>query len=110
MLRSSPSTEDASMAKAIETAIPARIRERHRRSQLASDRRTGAQSRREIWVQKRRWLRCQWRVMIVVAVPTAVAVAFIQARVWQPLAPYTIGALVASAVWAVYTVMLETGG
>src|SRR6185295_1140201 len=98
------------MAKAIETAIPARFRERHRQAQLASDRRTGAQSRREIWVHKRQWLRRQWQVLIVMAVPTAVAVALIQAYVWRQLAPYAIGALVASAVWAVYTVMLETGG
>ena len=98
------------MAKTAETAIPMRLRDRHRRVQLASDRRAGAHSRREVRERQRRWVRCHWRPMVVVAAFTSVMAGFIHVIVWQPVAPYAIGALFASAAWWVYTLMLQTGG
>ena len=98
------------MAKAMETAIPVRLRDRHRRAQLASDRRAGTHSRREVRALQRRWLRRHWMPIVLVAVLAIVMAGFINVFVWQPAAPYAIGALLASAAWWVYTMMLETGG
>ena len=98
------------MAKTIETAIPVRLRDRHRRAQLASDRRAGTHSRREVRALQRRWLRRHWMPIVLVAVLAIVMAGFINVFVWQPAAPYAIGALLASAAWWVYTMMLETGG
>jgi len=98
------------MAKTIENVIPAGLRDRARKAHLASDHRTGASSRREVRARHRRWLRRQWHVTAVVAALTGFAVAAVHVFVWKPVAPYVIGALLASAAWQIYTMMLETGG
>ena len=98
------------MAKTRETAIPVRLRDRHRRAQLASDRRAGAQSRREVRARQRRWLRRHLMPMVLVAALASMMAGFIHLFVWQPVAPYAIGALLASTAWWVYAMMLETGG
>jgi anti-sigma-K factor RskA len=65
------------MARTIESAIPGRIRERHRRTELASDRRLGTQSRREGRARQRRWLRTQWRVILLAAALAIVMAGFV---------------------------------
>lgn len=91
-------------------AIPARIRERRRIVQLASDRRTGAHSRRLLRTRQLRWIRIHWQ-LCVLTVPLCVALtALVVLVVPQPFAPYVVGALVASVGWMIYVLMLETGG
>ena len=91
-------------------AIPARIRERRRIVQLASDRRTGAHSRRLLRTRQLRWIRIHWQ-LCVLTVPLCVALtALVVLVVPQPFTPYVVGALVASIAWLIYVLMLETGG
>lgn len=47
---------------------------------------------------------------MLVTVLAGLAAGFVHVFVWQPVAPYAIGALLASAAWWVYAMMLETGG
>ena len=94
---SSQRIEDAEMAKTMETAVPERLRSRHRRAHLASDRRTGAHSRREVRMRQRRWIRRYWLAIMLVTVLAGLAAGFVHVFVWPPVAPYAIGALLASA-------------
>lgn len=61
-------------------------------------------------MRQRRWLRRHWLAIMLVTVLAGLAAGFVHVFVWQPVAPYAIGALLASAAWWVYTMMLETGG
>lgn len=61
-------------------------------------------------MRQRRWLRRPWLAIMLVTVLAGLAAGFVHVFVWQPVAPYAIGALLASAAWWVYAMMLETGG
>ena len=98
------------MAKTMENVIPAGLRDRARKAHLASDRRTGAYPRRQVRVVRRRWLQRHWLLITVTAILACLATAGIHAFVWQPVAPYAIGALVTSVPWWIHSMMLETGG
>ncbi len=61
-------------------------------------------------MRQRRWLRRGWRVIVLAAVLAVLLAGFVQVFVPKPVAPYAIGALIASTAWWVYVLMLETGG
>lgn len=98
------------VARSFEGAIPARIRQRHRLTELASDRRAGVHSKRQLHYQQRRWLQSRWHLILRVAAMVGILAAAIHFFVWEPVAPYVVGATLASAAWWVYAMMLETAG
>jgi hypothetical protein len=88
----------------------ARFREFRRTLELASDSRVGAFARRELRKHQTHWLRSHWQ-FIATSVPTAAVLSAITlVFIPQPLAPYLVGAIVASVAWWIYVTMLETGG
>ena len=87
-----------------------RLRRRYRLAELSSDRRVGAQSRRQLRDEQRHWLRLQWRLIVMAGAFASVVAAAIHAFAWKPVAPYVVGAVLTSAGWWIYTLMLETGG
>ncbi|MEK7794567.1 MAG: nuclease-related domain-containing protein, partial [Candidatus Hydrogenedentota bacterium] len=88
----------------------ARIRELRRTVELAADSRVGAYARRELRNHQTQWLRSNWQ-FIATSVPTAAVLSAITlVFIPQPLAPYVVGAIVASVAWWIYVTMLETGG
>lgn len=98
------------MTRSEHFVVPGRLGGRHREFVLSSDRRVGAQSRRDLRKAQTRWAHVHWPLMAIAAL-TAVAFAvlallFIPSRV----APYVVGALLASPAWWIYTLMLEVGG
>jgi hypothetical protein len=98
------------VARSFERASSARIQQRFRLAKLAGGDRVGAQSRRELHEQQRRWLRARWHLILMVAAVAGLMAAAVHSLVWAPAAPYVVGATLASSAWWVYTMMLETGG
>src|SRR5690606_2088889 len=86
------------------------LKDRRRRNELGSDRRAGSHSRRELSRLRRAWLRRSWRAVLVLMV--AALLSSLAALVFLPdkVAPYVVGALLASGVWLNYVFMLQTGG
>jgi nuclease-like protein len=87
-----------------------RLSDRRRSALLSSRGRTGAQSRRQVRSMERDWLRDHWTVLVgfLLGVSAMAAAVIWLAPPW--LAPFVAGAMVASASWWVYVLMLETGG
>lgn len=90
--------------------LSAGLRSRRRRQELGSDRRAGAHSRRELMRLRRAWLRRSWRAVLVIA--SLSLLSSLAALVFLPdsVAPYVVGALLASGAWLNYVFMLQTGG
>jgi hypothetical protein len=90
--------------------LSAALRSRRRRQELGSDRRAGAHSRRELMRLRRAWLRRSWRAVLVIA--SLSLLSSLAALVFLPdsVAPYVVGALLASGAWLNYVFMLQTGG
>lgn len=75
----------------------------------------GSYGRREIQLRQRLWVRRQWRVVLAVCAATlaaGVAVWFATTLPSVPggIVPYVHGALVISAVWMIYVLMVQSGG
>ena len=98
------------MAQPLMQSITARVRERRRSAVLAGDGRVGAHSKRQLREQQRRWLRVYWLGIALVIALSAATAAAIHLFAWEPIAPYLVGATLASAGWWIYTLMLEEGG
>lgn len=87
-----------------------RFNTRRRQRQLSGNERAAYFARRQVQSLQRRWIRANWRVELLVAGAAVLATGGAWAFVWDPLAPYVIGALVASAGWLIYVFMIQTGG
>lgn len=96
------------------TALVRRVRHaiasRRRARELSSDLRAGAHSRREIQRLRRDWLRRAWRPVAVVMTLAGVAALASYLFLPQAIAPYAVGAVLATGVWVNYVFMLQTGG
>jgi hypothetical protein len=97
------------MARTMEWTLADGLRDRHRQAQLASDRRAGAHSRREVRRLQREWAQKFWMIIVGTLVAAGVAAALIHRFIDTPFAPYATGALLASACWFLYVQLLLTG-
>ena len=86
------------------------VASRFRAHELASDQRAGAWSRRQVRASQRAWLQRHWRIVagfvVVAALLSGVAEWFLPPSVRG----YVVGALLASAVWGMYHVMIASAG
>lgn len=87
-----------------------RLRAWRRRRQLASPGRIGIHSQRQIRALLVEWVERTWRYLsVLVAVATGIS-ALAHYLLPNAVAPYAVGAIGASAVWAIYVLWLDTSG
>lgn len=98
------------MAKSMNETFPARLSDRYRRFQLASDRRTGAHSRREVRDLQSAWVRKNWWPILVLATIAAIMSAIAYLLLWESVRQFAVGAIVTSAAWWLYLLMLDASG
>jgi hypothetical protein len=96
---------NATRAKAMDRAQVARVG-----PPLASHMRAGAHSRRLLRSEQKAWLARNWRIVAVTFALGTVGAIAAHALLPAQFAPFLIGAIAASCVWWVYTLMLELGG
>jgi hypothetical protein len=82
----------------------------HSSPALSSLARAGAHTRREVRSLQKEWLKRSWRIPAIVAALGAALVILTHFLAPDALRQYLIGAIVASCVWWVYTLMLEMSG
>ncbi len=95
-----------SLTDGARTSVAARYRSR----ELSGDRRAGAWSRREVRRLQQQWLRKHWRVVAWIALGVVLACVLVEVFVPSQIRSYVVGALLASAAWWVYCLMITTGG
>ena len=88
----------------------ASISSRHRSRELASDQRAGAWSRRKVRRLQRDWLRQRWPILVWLSVGVVLACGVIEIIVPSLIRSYMVGALIASAPWWIYCLMITSGG
>ena len=91
-------------------SITARVRERQRSAALAGNSRVGVHSKRQLRDQQKRWLPTYWLGIALILALAGTTAAAIHLFAWTPIAPYLVGATLASGGWWIYTLMLEEGG
>ena len=95
-----------SLTHSARTSVAARYRSR----ELSGDQRAGAHSRREVRRLQQHWLRKRWRVVAWVALGVILACVLVEIVAPSQIRSYVVGALLASAAWWVYCLMITTGG
>ena len=95
-----------SLTHSARTSVAARYRSR----ELSGDQRAGAWSRREVRRLQQQWLRRRWRVVAWIALGVVLACVLVEVFVPSQIRSYVVGALLASAAWWVYCLMITTGG
>lgn len=95
-----------SFAQNARTSISAR----HHTRELSGDLRAGAWSRRQLRTLQRSWLRKHWRIVGWVAVGVVLACGAIETLAPATVRGYLVGALIASAAWWIYWLMITSGG
>lgn len=98
------------MSRPNNLAISELVSGRRRAFELASDRRVGAHSRRELRKHQRRWARVHWRPIVLVIFTSVVLAAIVFIFIPTRIAPYLVSAILTSTGWWLYVLMLETGG
>lgn len=91
-------------------ALVESVRRRRRAARLASTERAGVHSRRIIQQRRQKLIRERWYVFAGFLVAGAVVCLAVKLLVWEPVDAYLIGAIAASTLWGLNSILTSVDG